>query len=190
LGGLYSDDRISHFYASPLVRAQESGGPIAKRLGREPVTLDWLREMDLPPMTGMPWLEIEAFFKAYRARPLDEWWHGPDGEEDYRELFSRVSAGIDELLRSEFDSRPTEDPEDRLYSTPGQTGHILIVAHIGTIDTIVCHLMGYPLRPWIYEKMSLGYAGICRLRMVPLAGRWAWSLTSFNDRTHLGDDIL
>lgn len=190
LGAVYADDRITHFYASPLIRAQESAAPIAKTLGREPVTLDWTRELDLPPMTGMPWSEIEAFFKRYRARPLRDWWRGPDGEEDYRQLFARVSAGIDTLLDEEFGATVVDSHDDRLYTKPDRTANILIVAHIGTIGTLMCHLMGFKLFPWVYEKLSLGYAGICRLRTVPLAGHWAWALTAFNDRTHLGDDIL
>ena len=191
LGNTYADDRITHFYCSPLARARESASPIAKRLGREPEILDWTRELDLPPMTGMPWSEIESFFRRYRARPLAEWWRGPDGEEDYRQLFARVTAGVDGLLAETFNASPViTETEDRLYSEPSQTANIVMVAHVGTIGTLMCHLMGFDLVPWIYEKMSLGYAGICRLRTVPLAGHWTWSLTTFNERTHLGDDIL
>lgn len=190
LGDAYADDRVTHFYVSPLARARESAGPVAKRLGREPTVLDWTRELDLPPMTGMPWSEVEAFFREYRARPLEAWWRGPDGEEDYHQLFARVSTGIDGLLASEFDCVPVGKAKERLYSKPSRTANVLIVAHIGSIDTMMCHLMGFALVPWIYEKLTLGYAGICRLRAVPLAGEWTWALTMFNDRTHLGDDIL
>jgi len=141
-------------------------------------------------MTGMPWSEVEAFFERYRARKLADWWQGPDGEEDYHQLFARASSGIGRLLAEQFEMRDVGDSEDRLYPIPSQTANILVVGHIGTIGTVLCHLMGFPFYPWIYEKMSLGYAGICQLRTVPLAGQWTWALTSFNDRTHLGDDIL
>ncbi|MEE2753842.1 MAG: hypothetical protein VX910_07645 [Candidatus Latescibacterota bacterium] len=82
------------------------------------------------------------------------------------------------------------DTEDRLYTKPNQTANILIVGHIGTIGPIMYYLIGFPVFPWIYEKVSLGYAGICRPRTVPLVGQWMWSLTPFNDPTHLGIDIF
>ena len=191
LGQAYAEHRVTRFYVSPLARACETVAPVAERLGQEPKVLDWTRELDRPPMTGTSWSEIESFFRRYRARPLEGWWRGPDGEGNYRALFSRVESGVDGLLAETFNTRPVANVcDNRLYSEPDGPAHILMVSHIGTIVTILCHLVGLTLFPWIYEKMSLGYGGLCPIRTVPLAGHWAWSLTSFNDRMHLGNDIL
>ena len=190
LADVYADDSVTHFYTSPMVRAMQTAAAVGKVLGRDASVLDWAKELAIPDLTGKPREDLTGFFLEYRRQPLSAWWQGFEVEERYEAFFSRVASGLDGLLASAFGSRDAGDAEDRLYTKPDMRARILLVAHAGTISCLTCHLLGFRAVPWIYEKLALGYTGICRFRMIPLAGHWMWSLVTFNDRYHLDDETF
>ncbi|MFQ5696809.1 MAG: histidine phosphatase family protein [Myxococcota bacterium] len=186
-------ERIDRLYTSTMRRAVETGAPLAEQLDRAPVRLSWLRELGLPTLHGQTTAEVGAFFERARARELEQWWDGLEGGESFRHFHERVSAGIDGLLCQGHGARLHLDGAHRLWRPqPPAAGaaedgpqRIVLVAHGGSISVAVTHLLGMEPVPWAHERTQLGWAGLVRLRMVPIAGAWIWSLDRWNERGHL-----
>lgn len=177
-------ERFDGFYVSPLRRARETAGPIALRLGVEPKVESWLREIGLPTLEGWAPEQVQRFFEEARARDLEHWWDGPPNGESFRHFQERVSGGVEGLLLGAHRLRIHEEEEHRLWHVPEGT-RILLVAHAGTHAVLLSHMLGIPQVPWAAERFLLGWAGIARLRAVPVASGSVWCLTSFNARDHL-----
>jgi probable phosphoglycerate mutase len=176
---------VDELYASPLRRAQQTAAPVAERLGMKPKVERWLAEMGLPRMQGLPMEEVQRFFQEARARSLERWWDGPPGGESFRHFYERVTAGIEGLLLGEHRLRVHEDGGYRLWHLPDEDRRLLLVAHAGTNAVILSHLLGIEPVPWAVERFLLGWAGVARVRTVPVASGAVWSLVSFNARDHL-----
>jgi probable phosphoglycerate mutase len=172
-------------YVSPLRRARETAEPIAKRHGLEARTASWMRELGLPPMAGVAKAEVRRFFEEARARDLEKWWDGPPGGESFRHFHERVVAGVESLLVGEHRMELHEDSGHRIWRLPDADRRILLVAHEGTNALIVSHLLGIDPVPWEWVRFSSGWAGISRLRTVPVASGAVWVLARFNDEAHL-----
>lgn len=194
VGKALARDRIDKLYTSTMQRAIETGAPIAEQLGLQPARQAWLREIRLPPLQGQTPAEVGAFFERARIRELDQWWEGFEGGESFRDFHERVSAGIEGLLCRDHGARLQLDGGGhRLWQprapegTPGddRVQRIALVAHGGSISVAVAHLLGLEPVPWAHERTPLGWAGLARLQMVPIAGAWIWSLCSWNERIHL-----
>jgi probable phosphoglycerate mutase len=172
-------------YVSPLRRARETAEPIAKRLGLEAQTASWMRELGLPPMAGIAKAEVRRFFEEARARDLEKWWDGPPGGESFRHFHERVVAGVESLLVGEHRMSLHEDSGHRIWRLPDADRRILLVAHEGTNALVVSHLLGIDPVPWEWVRFSSCWAGISRLRTMPVASGAVWVLACFNDEAHL-----
>jgi probable phosphoglycerate mutase len=60
LAGALASLPVAAVYTSPLDRARETAGPIARRLGLEPREAPGLQELDFGRWTGKPLAELEA----------------------------------------------------------------------------------------------------------------------------------
>jgi broad specificity phosphatase PhoE len=134
-------ERFDGFYVSPLCRAQETARPIAERLGLEPKTESWLRELDLPPMEGMAPEEVQDFFASARARELAHWWDGFPGGESFRHFYERIEGGVESLLVGEHAAAIHEETEYRIWRLPDAGSRLLVVAHEGTNAVILSTLL-------------------------------------------------
>jgi probable phosphoglycerate mutase len=96
LGERLADDGIVAIYTSPLLRARETAGIVAARLGLEVEALDALREVDVGSWSGLTRAEVEERFPDGFRRWL-EFDHGWDDGESYDELGLRVLAALADL---------------------------------------------------------------------------------------------
>ena len=55
----------------------------------------------------------------------------------------------------------------------------------GTNAVAIGFLLGVAPTPWEWERFILYHASMARIRAIPLAGEYVWSLRTFNDREHL-----
>jgi probable phosphoglycerate mutase len=181
-----ASERPDALYVSTMRRAVETAEPIAARLGLEARAESWLCELGLPSLEGTPMEEVAEFFVRSRARDLEEWWReGIAGGESFRHFHERVTGGIEALLLGSYGARLHLDGAHRLWQLPDDFRRIVVVAHGGTIAVAASHLLGLEPVPWSHERMRLGWAGIVRLRTVPIASGAIWSMLAFNSRRHL-----
>lgn len=191
VAGRLAGERFDEAYVSPLQRARETAEPIGERLGISFRIQPWVAELRMPPLAGTPLGEVEKFFDGVRARDLDHWWDGVPGGESFRHFQARVAGGIEALLAGGHDTRLHGESAQRLWSVPDPDRRLLIVAHGGSIAVSLAYLLGLEQVPWAVERLSIGFAGIARVHTRPIGGGAVWSLTSFNDRSHVAgpDDV-
>lgn len=172
-------------YVSPIRRAQETAAPIGKVLGLEPISLSWMRELELPPLEGSTPLQVQSFFRNGRLRDPESWWDGFEGGESFRHFWERVSSGLDALLTGDHAMDIHEDADHRLWQVPNWDARILLVAHEGTNSICVSHLLGIDPNPWTPLRFSVAWTGMTTLHTASLGSGAVWSLQSFNRTEHL-----
>jgi probable phosphoglycerate mutase len=186
VAGVLEGEAFDGFFVSPLPRALETAGPIARRLGAEPRTLGWLAELRLPSLEGRTPEEVEAFFRESRARDLEKQWDGiGTGGESFRHFYERVSAGVESLLTLEHRAELHENSGYRIWRVSERAERLLLVAHSGTNAVILSHLLGVDPVPWAFLRFESAHTGIARIRTVPVATGSIWRLEDFNRLTHL-----
>lgn len=174
-------------HTSPLRRVRETAAPILDALGGSAEEHSWLREMGLQSLEGSTQEQVQHYFEGARARDLPHWWDGMPGGESFRHFHERVSGGIEGLLTGDHRVSIHEDGGQRLWHIPAEKERLLIVAHEGTIAVLVSHLLGVAPVPWAHLHFASSWAGISRLRAVPIAGGFVFSLEAFNRTEHLAD---
>jgi broad specificity phosphatase PhoE len=117
--------RWTAFYTSDLARARQTAEPICERLGREPVPVAQLREIDLGEWEGLTRHELEARYPKLWSRWLEEpSWDLVPGGEGARRFERRVGAALDRLLEAH------------------PTGDTLVVTHGGVIQVALGRAVG------------------------------------------------
>ena len=161
-------------------------GQVDEALGHEPVVQAWLAELRLPTLEGMSGAEVEDYFAHARARDLQQHWEGLPGGESFRHFYERVSSGVESLLVGEHPLGIHENSGYRVWQVPEDAPErLLIVAHAGTNAVILSHLLGIEPVPWAYVRFESAWAGISRVRSVPLASGAIWQLEAFSATSHL-----
>jgi broad specificity phosphatase PhoE len=178
------DGPVDRLLVSPARRAKETAAPIAAAVDREPVTHDWLIELQMPDAWDDGPIEVvEATFAQQRGLPRESWWDGIPGAETLRAFHDRVGRGIDATL-AEMGVAPTG--ERGLWAVADDApARVVAVAHAGTNSTVVAHLLGVEKEPWDWERFRMGHASVAVLRTQPLAGAAIWSLSALGDANHL-----
>ena len=144
---------ISAFYTSPLGRARHTADPTLKRLGREAVVLDWLREFparivrhgECEADIAWDWLP-EVWTKTDEFYEKDSWLDVPCfAKANVREQYSAVTAGLDELLKNHGYERCGR------YYRAARPNHdtVVLFCHFGLECVLLSHLMGVsPMVLW------------------------------------------
>jgi broad specificity phosphatase PhoE len=182
---------VDHFLVSPMVRARETARPLAERLGQEPLSLPWLREIGLPPdWDGAPIDRIATAFRESRRRDREEWWEPvAPGAEPFGQFHRRVVRGLDTYLARLRVEPHRRDPE-AVWHIPEDAGRLVIVAHAGTNSAILGRLLGIEPRPWEWERFHSVHASVTILSTTEIGPGWIFALDRFSGTGHLaGLDI-
>ncbi|MBI5952065.1 MAG: alpha-ribazole phosphatase [Chloroflexi bacterium] len=146
-------------YSSDLQRATETAAIICKS---EIITDSRLREVNFGDWEGMIYDEIKAKYpETLAAWENDIFKNAPPNGETLEGLAVRVQSMLDELSEKHND----------------QT--ILIVAHGGVLQTLICLALNLP--PTMYWQFHLSTASLSELAFYPAGA----ILNSLNDTSHL-----
>ena len=156
--------RIDAIYSSDLQRAADTARIIAAPHEVEVTISRELREINFGALEGRSFTEIQQDYPHISARWLcyNPGEALPEGE-SLNQLAARVARSLTLLEK--------HSPEDT----------VLIVAHGGTIRTILCLLLGIGLEHW--WKLKVDNASFTTVDNLP----WGIMLSSLNDVGHLTD---
>ncbi len=137
---------VKEFYCSPLGRAKDTASLTLKKLGREAVIYDWLKEFRFPvtdPTTGIkkvPWDFMPRFFTN---EPMlynkDEWFLASVMQEgSIKAEFEAVKNGIDDILLEHGYRR---NGGYYLAEQPN-CDTLVFFCHLGVQFVILSHLLG------------------------------------------------
>ena len=177
---------LTELVVSPALRSQETAAPIAAKTGLQIETVEDLVEIKMPDWSGELEETVQRLFMDARDRPPEDWWEGMEGGESFRDFHDRVTRSITNVL-GQRGVHPDPD-RDHLWTAENPDQRIAIVAHGGTNAVVITHLLGVDPTPWEWERFILYHASFARMRTIPLAGEFVWSLRTFNDREHLPED--
>jgi 2,3-bisphosphoglycerate-dependent phosphoglycerate mutase len=180
-------ETFDEVYVSPLVRARQTAAPVLERLGAGEVVAPWLEEIRNPIWHGTPAEKAEEAYKADRARPAAERWHGLPGGEPVRDFVDRIRLGAEVFLAE----RGIVDilGELPVWKIEGPSRRILLVAHAGTNSIVTCHLLGLAPTPWEWDRFVLGHASVTRIEALPIGDGFTFSLTKLSDVEHLPNGL-
>ncbi|MCR5209571.1 MAG: phosphoglycerate mutase family protein [Lachnospiraceae bacterium] len=143
------------FYVSPLGRAQATAAPSLKKLGKEAVTLEWLREFDTKierpdkekSKSGMAWDWLPADWmdnKDFYDR--DRWLDHPVfTEKNLREKYDHVVKSFDEFLADHGYERTGQ----YFNVTHPNNDTIVFFTHFGCETLLLSYLMNIsPMVLW------------------------------------------
>ena len=137
---------VNAVYLSPLGRAQDTAKPFLSRMGREGVTLDFLREFSprvIKPDSdkhGVAWDWLPGDFSARDYfYDKDEWHTAPEFlASGVKEEYDRVCAGLDELLAK----HGYERCGNAYRAVKPNHDTIVLVCHFGVLSVLLSHLFG------------------------------------------------
>lgn len=176
--------QIDLLLVSPARRAEETAAPLVEALAMEPVTTDWLLEIQNPPeFEGSPIEDIQQTFQDARLRNRTEAWDGLPGGEPIGAFHQRVTEGLQAWLSRHG---VTRSGDSSLWDVSADAPErVVAVAHAGTNSTIVADLLDVEHQPWDWDRFAMGHASAAVLTTVPMAGAHLWSLRALGDGTHL-----
>ena len=137
-------EKITAFYLSPKGRAQKTAHATLSRLGREGVTLGWLKEFTAPvrlPETGeehLIWDFMPSFMERYpQLYSAEEWMSVPFiADSDVPRAYEEVCGGIDALLAAHGYRRRVLD-----YAAERPNRDTLVFfCHFGATCIVLSHL--------------------------------------------------
>jgi broad specificity phosphatase PhoE len=132
---------IQHCYCSPLLRAMQTAAIVAAPHGLAPQPIESLIECDVGRWEGLDWQTIRYLdAEAYQRFMLSPAEHGYPGGESFADVYRRVSAALDGLLRAHVGCG------------------ILVVGHHVVNRTYLASLMG--LSPDQARQVTLDNCGI------------------------------
>ena len=174
---------LDDLYVSPLGRAQETCRYIAEALKVRPVTLDWLREIQLEVDLGYaPWdFPGDDYLSRSHLPSPDKWWQGFEIGELLKPHFLKIVEGFDGLMedygyRKFGNLYKVERPSEK---------RIALVAHGGMIMTLLAYLLHWPL-PLVYIHCTIDTTGVTRLIWREFDSGYAIpKLMELNDLSHL-----
>jgi probable phosphoglycerate mutase len=165
LGEHLAREPFDHFYTSDLGRALQTAQPIADRSGKRPVPDARLRERNLGVFQGLTSAECEQRYPGdyarFHRRDPD---HVVPGGESIRQVYERVCAALDALVRSH----------------PGQ--RIVAVTHGGILDAAYRFVNRVPLDR--LRDFPIYNASVNRVEHDGAA----WRVSDWGDISHLTRD--
>lgn len=126
LAGWWSTFGVGGLYVSPMARAQETAGPLARVTGLELTTVGDLREFDAHLDTYIPIEELRADETAWQAAV--EAWMSPEAETQRQSFRATVVETIDAIAAD----------------NAAATHAVAVVCHGGVINAYLSHVMSLP----------------------------------------------
>ncbi len=126
---------VTHLYASPLERALETATIIGAAVGRDPVPVAGLAEIDAGHAAGLLWIDWRAQnpdladLMASQDRSLEAGWIGG---ENGRQFGERVISAYNEIVTRHV----------------GTDDVVIAVGHGGSLAWVAAHAYGDPLDVW------------------------------------------
>ncbi len=155
--------RITALYASDVVRAWETATIIGNIIGMEPRPMPAFREIDVGKWEGYTPEELEQRYPEHmREYHNDRANTVRLGGESYAQLQQRAVLGLRQI---------------REHHQPGEL--VVVVAHGGTIRTLICHILGVDLA--LFGRMWLENGSLTELRY----DTKGWRIYRVNDAAHL-----
>ena len=160
-------ERLAHrkfagFYSSDLKRALQTAAAIARRIGKDPVPDEGLREIFLGEWEGLHTTELaERFPDAWQSWTVEPTWDLVPGGERGMAFETRVNTTLDRILE--------RHPH----------GDVLVVTHGGVIQVALHRVVGRPsqgLFPFRIQNTSISIIEKRSGRLV---------ISSVNDTGHL-----
>jgi len=154
---------VAALYSSDIVRAWQTAEIVGAALGRTPVAMPELREIDVGQWEGHTPEELYRRFPDHMA----EYKRDPArtvriGGESYAQLQARALVAL-----------------TYLQETHQQGETIVAVSHGGTIRALLCHVIGLDLG--LFGRMWLDNGSLTEFRL----GRNGWRLMRLNDAAHV-----
>jgi len=136
LAGRLSREGLTTIYSSPQLRARQTADAIARACGLALQIEPELREMDFGCWEGLTRTEITARYpgqmRAWEADPSAE--PAPHGGETLVQVARRAKGAYDKIVARHAEGEA-----------------VLIVAHGGVLQALLCEALGPPLRArWSY----------------------------------------
>ena len=139
-------DKVVAIYSSPLERARETAGIIAKARHQAVRIERGLLELNIGKFTGMALKDAHKTdeWKAIQQHPSG--FHFPGGE-SFTEMQTRITSAIDRIVAR-------------------HAGHIVVaVSHADPIKAAVAHALGTPLD--LFQRIMIGTASISAIAYSP-----------------------
>ena len=151
--------RPQAIYSSPLERAQETAGAIARPLQLETQLSEGIDEADFGDWTGQKLVKLarEPEWRLVQARPSSVGY--PNGE-SIRQMQSRALDAVERLVASH----------------EGET--IILVTHADIVKAVVAHYLGLHLD--LFQRLIISPASISTLSFTRMGGL----VTTLNDTAH------
>jgi 2,3-bisphosphoglycerate-dependent phosphoglycerate mutase len=144
LADALAGEGLARVYTSPLRRASETAGIVARRLALELESLEALREIDVGAWSGLTRDEVAARFPEAYARWLERAPHGFEDGETYDQLEARVLPAIRRLAERH----------------PSET--LLVVTHGGPSRIVQAHAAGVDYAEARRRETVLANCAVCR----------------------------
>jgi probable phosphoglycerate mutase len=149
-----------------------------------------LEEIRNPIWHGTPQEKAEAAWSAEKSKASHERWSGVEGGEAVSDFVTRINEGISGFLASRGIVRASSDLP--VWETNGQfddNRKIALICHAGTGSVSLCHMLGFPVTPWEWERLVIGHATINRISTLQLADGITFGLTQLSGNHHLDPDM-
>lgn len=203
---------VDEFFCSPYGRAQDTLKPVLEATGRTAVTLDWLREFDVPvtnPVSGEEksvfWdILPREYYSEKKYMSLDSWCRtklAKSGNVEKR--YAQVCQGIDDILETYdynrfsrnvpiyncFPHLTKEEAANDTHLDQEQKDldpkNLVFVCHLGVMFAVISHLTGVsPVQLW--QSFFVAPSSVTVLgaeERVP--GEVVWRLQMLGDVSHL-----
>lgn len=139
--------QITDIYCSPLGRARDTAEATLKKLDREAVICDWLREFDSPilhPKTqkrSIPWDMTSDYLNLHpELFDLERWHQNPDMlTGNLKENYTQVIEGIDGLLAKYGYCR--DGLRYVMKDSARKDAVIVLFCHLGITCALMSHLL-------------------------------------------------
>ncbi|MEM7091596.1 MAG: histidine phosphatase family protein [Actinomycetota bacterium] len=156
--GYLQAEGVDHIVASPMVRARQTGEPLAGALGMDIEFDDDLKEAGWQLGAYVRTEEnLEHFIEKLREEP--DYLYAPEGREVFTERIMRSFTRI-------------------ANENAGKT--VAVFCHGMVTTTLVAHCLGIVNGP---DDLHPHYTALTRIQASP--GRGLWSVNSFNETMHL-----
>ncbi len=185
-----ADEHFDEILVSPLLRTQQTAAPILDVLQRPLVIEPWLEEIRNPIWHGTPQEKAEAAWGAEKNKKSHERWAGLDGGEAVSDFVARINEGIIGFLAARGLTRGNSElPVWEANDQFDDSKKVALICHAGTGSVSLCHMLGFPVTPWEWERLVIGHATINRISTLSLADGVTFGLTQLSGNHHLDPEM-